>query len=142
MNPKKLILLFFSLFQAVALAEDPGSAYIKNSGTDSMHVWVNGSYQGYVRPGETRYSVSDGFITSDSGNGHDSKPVKESHGGWENNSHEKVTVTYQFADGQKKTMEVSVNERGEAIFGATNKEGAEPEVPTDLERECQSDRQR
>lgn len=138
MNPKLLILLFAYLMQAIAFAEDPGSAYVKNSGDAPMHVWINGVYQGYLRPGETRYTVSDGFITNDSdrpdGSGGRTS-VKESHAGWENDSKDKLKVTYQFGDGIKKTSDVSVNERGEAIFAAINKDGEEAKLPSDEERE-------
>ena len=114
---------------SIASADDPGSAYMKNSGTAPMHVWINGVYQGHLNPGETRYTVSDGFITDDSDRPTEAggrTATRESHGGWENSSNEKITVTYQFGDGEKETRDVSVNERGEAIFGATNKEGAKP----------------
>lgn len=61
--------------------------------------------------------------------------MKESHAGWENTSKDKVSITYQFASGEKKTADGSVNERGEVILGATNKEGAQPKLPSEEERE-------
>ena len=133
-----LLLLVACVIRSQAHAQEPGSAYIKNTGSSKVQIWINGSYQGYIKPGETRYTVSDGFITQDS-----DQPLpdgsrtttKESHGGWENNSKDSVEITYQFPDGERKTLTVSANERGEALAGVTNKEGVTPPVPTDEERE-------
>jgi hypothetical protein len=138
MKNRMMLAIVAVFMQSVASASEPSSVYVKNSGTGILHVWVNGFYQGFLKPGEVRYSVSDGFITNDSDRptaSGERTAVKESHAGWENKSEEKVSITYQFSGGEKKTSDVSANERGEAVFGATNKEGAEPEVPSDIERE-------
>lgn len=135
MKTKTILSLIACCLGSVAFANEPGSAYVKNSGTEIMHLWVNGAYQGYLKPGETRYAISDGFITNDSGNGRTGNPVKESHAGWENTSKDKVSITYQFQGGEKKTSDASADERGQVIFGATNREGSQPKLPSDEERE-------
>src|SRR5262249_17262862 len=86
----------------------------KNESGSAMDVWVNGSYIGWLKPGETRYSVSDGFVTDDSfrptpDGGR--TPMVESHGGWDNSS-DKVTVTIQFRGGEMKRYEFSVEPGG------------------------------
>ena len=120
LKTKLILLLITCCLHSVIFATEPGSAYIKNSGTSIMHLWVNGSYQGYLKPGETRYTVSDGFITNDSDLPTPSggrTAVKESHAGWENTSKDKVSITFQFPGGERKTSAASINNRVHPALG-------------------------
>lgn len=132
MKTKLLFLFIICYIHSAVLASEPATIYGKNSGTASMHFWVNGSYQGYLKPGETRYTVSDGFITnnSDRPTGTGRTATKESHGGWANDSSNKVKITYQYGDGEKKSFDASANDHGGVIFGATDKEGVQPLFPS------------
>lgn len=121
--------------QTALTAGNPNTIFIKNTGSEPAHIWVNGYYQGFLRPGETRYSISDGFITQDSGTGKDGRPVKESHGGWE--QRDTPTVTFQAGTAKQQTMNVSFDGRGEAAIGIASKD-ANPILPATLDRETAS----
>ena len=85
-----------------------------------MHVWINGAYQGWLKPHETRYTVPDGF--------------EDSHAGWRNTDG-KVTITYQFPGGEKTTMEYSGNESEVYFAGTDSSENGKPDLPSEAERE-------
>ncbi|MFT4175884.1 MAG: formylglycine-generating enzyme family protein [Luteolibacter sp.] len=58
--------------------------FVKNSGTLRIHIWANGSYQGWVDPDTTAYMPREGFVTQDSGFQEDGTlKTTHSHGGWE-----------------------------------------------------------
>ena len=133
--PFKCVLFFALLICACAFAKDPGAVYIKNSGKDIMHLWVNGAYQGYIRPGETRYTVSDGFITQNSGNGRTGNPVKESHGGWENDKSGTVKIAVSFPGDKPQTTTGTPDERGDVVMSWNETDEPTPEGPTEAEIE-------
>jgi len=134
-----LVLLLVYVSLTGVDAKEPGAVYVKNSGKEIMHLWVNGSYQGYLKPGETRYTVSDGFITDSSDRPIPSggrTPVKESHGGWENDKSGSVKVTVQYPGGTKQSDTYSADDEGNVIFGANEADNkAPPEIPNELEVE-------
>ena len=133
---KTIFALIALTLTTLALGKEAGAVYVKNSGRTIVHLWVNGSYQGYLKPGETRYSVSDGFITQDSGNGRDGRPVKESHGGWENEKSGSVNMTFQYPGDKKQTYAFPVEDKGEVFVGVIESDSkSTPNPPTDLEVE-------
>lgn len=134
-----LLLLLICLALLPAQGKEVGAVYIKNSGKDIMHLWVNGSYQGYLRPGETRYTVSDGFITNDS-----DRPTaaggrtatKESHGGWEKNKSGPIELTFQYPGDKRQTNQFSADGGKDLVVGVNESTSkTSPEPPTELEVE-------
>lgn len=81
-----LILGFCHAFLAPTAKAQDGSVVrllLKNNGTLTGNIWVNGKYQGYVRPGRVCDTVAEGFVTSDSGVQSDGS-IKQTYayGGW------------------------------------------------------------
>ena len=78
---------------AHAADDSVGVLYLKNNSSITGHIFVDGEYQGYVPPGNARYSVREGFVTRNSGVQPDGS-VKQnySHGGWASKSSIIVTI--------------------------------------------------
>ena len=138
-------LLLLSLLPLTGLrAKEPGTIYTKNGTREIMHLWVNGKYQGYLKPGETRVTVSDGFVTDDSARPTDSgerTPVKESHGGWTNDHNETDEIEVQTqtpSQGSPITNTLQADENGVirwTPYNWSDRNAKRPAVPTDLECE-------
>jgi len=136
----RIILFLIAVASYGVQAKDVGAVYIKNSGKNIMHLWVNGSYQGFLRPGETRYSVSDGFITNGSDRPTTSggrTPVEESHGGWENDKSGSVELTFQYPGDKRQTNRFSANGGSDVAVGvneSSSKKSPEPPIEDEIEK--------
>ncbi len=134
-----ILLAFFALWPGAAAGRDTGGLYVKNCGRGIVSVWVNGAYQGYLKPGETRYSISDGFITDDSDRpapGGGKTPVRESHGGWINDGSGKIELTFRYPGGEPQTYIYPPDEQGNVVVGVNETNSAKkPQPPTDIEVE-------
>lgn len=133
------IIITLQVLNSQSRANEVGGVYIKNAGSDIMHLWVNGYYQGYVRPGETRYTVSDGFITNESDRPTDSggrTAVEESHGGWKNNQSGPIELTFQYPGDKRQSNKFDVNGRKDLAVGVNESTAtSSPQPPDELEIE-------
>lgn len=78
------VILVTMLLTLASAHASVGTLYLKNNGDYAGHVWVDGTYQGSVPGGQTRYTVSDGFLT----------PVGGSAGGWSASGDIQVVVAW------------------------------------------------
>jgi len=117
----------FASAVAVALAQETKPIHtvdLKNNGTFSAGIWVNGAYQGQVPAGKCHYTVREGFVTKDSGIQPDGKKVlNHSHAGWEGSPG--VTIKIIQASGDKTyRSEITVQPNKDGIakvwFGEKN----------------------
>ncbi len=89
-----------------------GVLLIKNNGSITGHIWVDGEYQGYVPPGQAKYTVKEGFVTGDSGFQPDGTLKQTySHGGWATNG--PITVKIMQTDEKGKVYSASVKISGD-----------------------------
>jgi len=107
-----------------------GVLFLKNNGPNIGWVWVNGVYQGYVSPGQARYTVKEGFVTRDSGYQADGT-LKQTYaqGGWDGNGPVKVLIKSVDDTGNLYVTSIEVtgddSKNGHVWFGQTNA-GGEP----------------
>jgi hypothetical protein len=117
-----------------AMAEgEVGTLFIKNNGTIIGYIWVNGKYQGYVPPGRAHYTLSEGFVTRDSGIQPDGS-VKQtySHGGWDSKKTPMEVRIVQNDEKDGKRYEIKIDVSGDSekkayIWFGEAKPGIEPD---------------
>src|SRR5690348_12262241 len=119
-------LITILVFMALAISASAGAVgvlYLKNNGSLSADIWVNGAYQGYVPAGQARQTVSEGFVTNDSGFQPDGTLKQTySHGGWESKG-DTIEVIIQQVDSKNRvyrgsiTVTGDVEHRGYVWFG-------------------------
>lgn len=111
---KRLIMLlalaaFCLIGLPCAASENVAVLYLKNKSPVIAHLWVEGEYQGYVRPGEARYTVREGFVTPDSGFQNDGTlKLEHSYAGWGHRGPVMVKVALRYADGREAVSMVKV----------------------------------
>jgi hypothetical protein len=86
---------------------------IYNNGSLPANIWVNGAYQGYVKSGEARHTLKEGFYTNDSGFQEDGSLVEKwAYAGWDSSS-DPITVTVRQFGLKDKLFEASIQVSGD-----------------------------